>query len=173
MKTCITGGIASGKSLFCSYLNSLGFATVDADDIAHSLVPEEERRRLAKTVFFDPAARRELEERMHPEIRRRIDAALAADPDAIAVIPLLFEVKWDGDYDIICTVVSSRENQLGRMMDIRGVSREEAEARLAAQMDAREKAARSQYVIENNGTAEELREKASRFAEWLRSRRNG
>ena len=85
----------------------------------------------------------------------------------------LFEVKWDGDYDIICTVVSSRENQLGRMMDIRGMSREEAEARLAAQMDAREKAARSQYVIENNGTAEELREKASRFAEWLRSRRNG
>jgi dephospho-CoA kinase len=153
-------------------LNELGVRTIDADDIVHSLIPEEERRRLAKTVFKDEAARKALEKRIHPEVRRRIDGALAADLSAVAVIPLLFEVKWDAEYDIICAVVSSRENQLDRMMKNRGMGRDEAEARLAAQMDAREKAARSHYVIENDGTADDLRREAGKFVSWLRSKRN-
>ena len=81
-------------------------------------------------------------------------------------------MKWDAEYDIICAVVSSRENQLDRMMKNRGMSRDEAEARLAAQMDAREKAARSHYVIENDGTADDLRREAGKFVSWLRSKRN-
>lgn len=172
MKTCITGGIACGKSLFSSMLNELGVRTIDADDIVHSLIPEEERRRLAKTVFKDEAARKALEKRIHPCVRRRIDEALAADPSAVAVVPLLFEVQWDAEYDIICAVVSSREKQLDRMMKNRGMSRDEAEARLAAQMDAREKAARSHYVIENDGTADDLRREAGKFVSWLRSKRH-
>jgi len=153
-------------------LNELGVKTVDADDIVHAIIPEEERRRLAKTVFKDEAARKALEARVHPEVRRRIDEALAEDPSAVAVVPLLFEVQWDADYDIICAVVSSRENQLDRMMKTRGMCRDEAEARLAAQMDAREKAARSHYVIENDGTADDLRREAEKFVSWLRSKRH-
>ena len=153
-------------------LNELGVRTIDADDIVHSLIPEEERRRLAKTVFNDEAARKALEARIHPEVRRRIDEALAVDPSAVAVVPLLFEVQWDAEYDIICAVVSSREKQLDRMMKNRGMSRDEAEARLAAQMDAREKAARSHYVIENDGTADDLRREAGKFVSWLRSKRH-
>ena len=172
MKACITGGIACGKSLFSSMLNELGVKTVDADDIVHTIIPEEERRRLAKTIFKDEAARRALEKRIHPEVRRRIDEALAADPSAVAVIPLLFEVHWDADYDIICAVISSREKQLDRMMKNRGMCREEAEARIAAQMDVREKASRSHYVIENNGTADDLRREVEKFVSWLRSKRH-
>ena len=153
-------------------LNELGVKTVDADDIVHTIIPEEERRRLAKTVFKDEVARKALEKRIHPEVRKRIDEALAADPSAVAVIPLLFEVQWNADYDIICAVVSSRENQLDRMMKNRGMGREEAEARIAAQMDVREKASRSHCVIENNGTADDLRKEAEKFVSWLRSRRN-
>ena len=52
-KIALTGGIACGKSLVAKYLNELGIATIDADDIVHELVPEAERRELAKLVFKD------------------------------------------------------------------------------------------------------------------------
>ena len=88
----------------------------------------------------------------------------------LPIIPLLFEVHWDADYDVICCVASERETQIARMTATRGYTREEAEARLAAQMPVAEKAARSHYVIRNDGTPEELKEKVKAFLAWLRAR---
>lgn len=161
-RVAITGGIACGKSLVARYLNELGFATVDADDIAHELISPEERARLAKIVFRDPAARKALEARLHPLIRQRISSF-----DGIAVIPLLFEVHWDEDYDIICCVTSERETQISRMVTTRGYTREEAEARIAAQMPLEEKASKSHYVIANDGSPDDLRAAVAQFAQWL------
>ena len=90
----------------------------------------------------------------------------------LAVIPLLFETHWDSEYDIICCVASTRDIQISRMVRQRGYTREEAEARLAAQMPVEEKAAKSHYVIENNGTTEELKAKAKSFVEWLLTQRS-
>jgi dephospho-CoA kinase len=126
MKVCLTGGIASGKSLLSRYLNEFGVETIDADDIVHELVPQEERERLRRIVFTNPEARRELEARIHPLVRRKIlsviegvrsqelgDRSQEVKGDCppnltphpslppIAVIPLLFEVQWEKDYDII------------------------------------------------------------------------
>lgn len=188
-RICLTGGIACGKSLLCRYLNELGVETLDADDVVHGLIPDpEERRRIAAEVFADPERRKALEARLHPLVKARIEewldgtsgtsgtggtgASLAspsslASPTKIAIIPLLFEVHWESDYDIIVCVVSSREKQLERMMASRGYSREEAEGRLAAQLDVSEKAARSHYVIRNDGSPEELRAEARKFVDWL------
>ena len=85
----------------------------------------------------------------------------------IAIIPLLFEAHWEKNFDIICCVVSSREKQIERMMTTRGMTLAEAEARLAAQMPVEEKSRRSQYVIRNDGTAEELRAEAQKLVDWL------
>jgi len=199
MRICVTGGIACGKSLLARFLNELGVETVDADDIAHEIIPDpEERRRIAAEVFADPAKRRELEAKIHPLVKARIDEFLAGrdgrdsrdrrdDRDScddrdgcqsrlscsfrlrLAIIPLLFETHWESEYDIICCVASTREDQVSRMMTTRGYTREEAEARLAAQLPVAEKAARSHYVIDNDGTPEELKEKAKRFVEWLKN----
>ena len=87
----------------------------------------------------------------------------------LAVIPLLFEAHWDGDFDIICCVRSARATQVARMMDTRGYTREEAEARLKAQMPVEEKAAKSHYVIDNDGSAEELKAKVREFVGWLKT----
>ena len=76
MKVCITGGIASGKSLLSHYLNEFGVVTVDADDIVHELIPKEERERLRKVVFKNPEARKELEARIHPLVRQKILSAI-------------------------------------------------------------------------------------------------
>ena len=206
MKVCITGGIASGKSLLSHYLNEFGVVTVDADDIVHELIPKEERERLRKVVFKNPEARKALEARIHPLVRQKILSAiegvrsqdlgfrcqesgvkgdcppnLSLTPNPshltpnlslppIAVIPLLFEVQWEKDYDIIICILSSREKQIERMMSLRGYTREEAEARLAAQMDPAIKAAKSDYVILNDSTDEDLKAEARKLIDYLVSR---
>lgn len=199
MKVCITGGIASGKSLLSHYLNEFGVVTLDADDIVHELIPKEERERLRKVVFKNPEARKELEARIHPLVRQKILSAiegvrsqesgvkgdcppnLSLTPNPshltpnlslppIAVIPLLFEVQWEKDYDIIICILSSREKQIERMMSLRGYTREEAEARLAAQMDPAIKAAKSDYVILNDSTDEDLKAEARKLIDYLVSR---
>ena len=171
MRIALTGGIACGKSLLAKYLNEFGVETIDADDIVHEIIPEEERRRIAKEVFADPAKRKALEDRIHPLVRERL-AAFAQNPGGLKVeiIPLLFECRWESDYDIIICVSSPRSIQVERMTSKRGYSEEHAEARLSAQIPVEEKAARSDYVVENCGSAEDLKQEARKLADWLKGR---
>lgn len=127
-------------------------------------------------------ARRDLEAILHPLVRARLLDFLDAPFDSvspsaqtpssirplrIAVVPLLFESHWEKDYDIILCILSSAKIQMSRMTSMRGYSREEAEARLAAQMPVAEKARKSDLVVVNDGSPEELRAEAQRVAEWL------
>ena len=91
-------------------------------------------------------------------------------PLYIAVIPLLFESHWEGDYDIILAITSPSECQIHRMMRTRGYSRVQAEARLAAQMPVAEKAARADFVVVNDSTHEHLKDEARRLVAWLKER---
>ena len=196
MKIALTGGIACGKSLLSQFLTELGVETLDADDVVHEIIPDPaERRRIAAEVFADPAKRKELEAKIHPVVRERIDeffdesgARDASYPPIrqsvnplikqskqsnnlkIAIIPLLFEVHWEKNFDIISCVVSRRESQIDRMVTTRLMTRAEAEARLAAQLPVEEKAKRSHYVIHNDGSPEELKAKAKAFVDWLRAK---
>ena len=183
MRIALTGGIACGKSLVAKFLNELGVETIDADDVVHELIPDPaERRRIAAEVFGNEAKRKELEAKIHPQVKARIGkwledfrlktgdegvSCLKSKVLRVAVIPLLFETHWDADYDIICCVKSERDLQISRMRTARGYTREEAEARLAAQMPVEEKAAKSHYVINNNGSAEELKSEVKKFRSWL------
>ena len=191
MRIALTGGIACGKSLVAKFLNELGVGTIDADDIVHELIPDPaERRRIATEVFGNEAKRKELEARLHPLVKERIEEWFSgeavsrpllkkesssfqtsgqetASPLKIAIIPLLFEAHWEENFDIICCVRSERDLQISRMMATRGYTREEAEARLAAQMPVAEKAAKSHYVIENNGSPEKLHAAVGDFVVWL------
>ncbi len=191
MKIALTGGIACGKSLLSRFLGELGVETLDADDIVHELIPDpDERRRIAAEVFADPEKRKALEARIHPLVKARIDEWFEGTSDnrqpttvpqpsqpprpsqptplRIAIIPLLFEVHWEGNFDIISCVVSSSESQIKRMMTTRGMTRAEAEARLAAQLPVEEKARRSHYVIRNEGTPDDLKAQAAAFLAWLK-----
>ena len=189
MRIALTGGIACGKSLLSKFLNELGVETLDADDVVHTLLPDpEERRRIAAEVFSDPEKRRALEAKIHPIVKERIDEWIEGpgvrsqgsgvrsqgsgvrgqeSGVRVAIIPLLFEAHWEKNFDIICCVASSRETQIERMIATRGMSRAEAEARLAAQLPVEEKARRSHYVIRNDGTAEELKAQAAAFLKFV------
>ena len=177
MKIALTGGIACGKSLLSQFLNEFGVETLDADDVVHEIIPDPaERRRIAAEVFADPAKRKELEAKIHPIVKERIDEWLENGTGGrslqlrVAVIPLLFEVHWEKNFDIISCVVSKRESQIDRMVTTRLMTRAEAEARLAAQLPVEEKAKRSHYVIHNDGSPEELKAKAKAFVDWLRAK---
>ena len=139
------------------------------------------------------AARKDLEAILFPMVKRRINDFLESrrptsdiqhpHPNSqflllnsqfsLAIIPLLFESHWDADYDIIISLVSGHEAQIRRMAETRGQSREEAEARIAAQMPVEEKAARADYVIRNDSTPQALHAEAARLVEWLESRTRG
>ena len=201
MRIALTGGIACGKSLLAKYLNELGVETLDADDIVHELIPEPERRRIADEIFRDPTKRKELEQRIHPLVRARLaevvgkreeeppsssstrstrstrltphPSPLTPQLPTIEIIPLLFECHWEADYDIILCVSSPRSLQVERMTSRRGYTEEQAESRLAAQLPVEEKAARSDYVIVNGGSAENLMEEAKKLVAWLKGRYNG
>ena len=195
VRIALTGGIACGKSLVAKFLGELGVETIDADDIVHELIPDPaERKRIAAEIFGNEAKRRELEARIHPRVKERIAAwledfrrktedgkedmrhetgdggvlSLRSKVLRLAIIPLLFEAHWEENFDIICCVRSERDLQISRMMTTRGYTCEEAEARLKAQMPVEEKAAKSHYVIENNGTTEELKFKVAEFVNWLK-----
>lgn len=161
-----------------------------------------DRRVLSRAVFGagKEEARRDLEQILFPMVRERISAVCGSStsaacaarqpyplpftsnhlphassvcPFTIAIIPLLFESHWDGDYDIIITLVSGHEAQVRRMAETRGQSRDEAEARIAAQMPLDEKAARADYVVRNDSTPQALYAEAVRLMDWLKSKTRG
>lgn len=183
----LTGGIASGVSLVASMFRELGAVVIEADQIARDVVtPGTEayrkildafgrevvlpdgsldRRRLGALVFKDPHARRRLNTITHPEIRRRmaeqVERMAAERPDAVILvdIPLLLDTAGPDafDLDAVIVVQATPEQQISRLMARDGLTREEAESRLAAQRPIAEKAAEADWVIDNSGSIEQTR----------------
>jgi dephospho-CoA kinase len=178
----LTGGIATGKSYVRARFESLGVPTIDADLLAREAVaPGSEglaavarrfgsgvldaagaldRQALARIVFADPAARRDLEGIVHPFVRRRADEWFRSlDPKrvpfAVADIPLLFETGGQGAYDAVVVTACDPEAQVRRIVARDRVSESEARQRLAAQLPIDEKVLRADFVIRTDGTHEE------------------
>ncbi len=197
----LTGGIGSGKSLVAECFRDLGAAIVDADAIAREVMAPGEpaydavvrafgpsvlqadgtldRKALAARIFSDTAARWQLNALTHPHIRRRIAEEVeryAAQPgvEVIVVdIPLLLE-STDGRYlrlDGIVVVDATDEVRLARLIARDGLSPADTRMRIEAQMPLREKVARADWVIDNNGSPEATRAQVKTLWERLLERR--
>jgi len=177
----LTGGIASGKSVVAKRLAELGAVHIDADLIAREVVepgtpglaaiekafgpsviaPDGtlDRPALGAIVFSDEASRLVLNGITHPEVKRTVDeriaAARAADPDAVVVydVPLLAEGrgKVGLDFDEVVVVHAEPETRIARMLAHRGMTREDAVARIAAQASDEDRLAMADTVIHNDG----------------------
>jgi dephospho-CoA kinase len=188
----ITGGIACGKSLFAQHLKDLGVEVLDADDVVHVLqgpggeavepirqrfgdqviTPDGsvDRRVLGALIFRDAEARRALNQIVHPLVRLKIKSWLAKPGGSVlktVIIPLLFEVGWEKDWDLIICVTSDTQTQIDRLMRFRGLSAEQARQRLDSQMPIAEKAARAHLTVNNNAGEEELASEAMRIYRLL------
>lgn len=195
MRVGLTGGVASGKSTVAQMLRELGALVIDADQLAREVVApgtdglaeiveefgpglltedgELDRPAMGALVFADEAARRRLEAIIHPRVRAR-GAALeaAAGPDAVVVhdIPLLAETGQAAGFDAVVVVDVPVETQVDRMLTQRGMTRADAEARVAAQATREQRRAVATHVIDNTGTLEDLRERVTEVFEELAAR---
>ncbi|WP_104139147.1 dephospho-CoA kinase [Arthrobacter sp. ZGTC131] len=190
LKIGLTGGIASGKSMVAARLRELGAVLVDADAIARDVVepgtpglaavvrafgPEIldaggrlDRPRLGAVVFGDPAAREELNGIVHPLVRAQAAEVIAAAPrDAVVVqdIPLLVETGQESSFHLVVVVDAPEATRVRRMVEHRGMTEDEARARMAAQASRDVRLAAADVVLDNSGTPKEVRDAVGRLWE--------
>jgi dephospho-CoA kinase len=197
----LTGGIASGKSVVATRLAEHGAVVVDADRIAREVVEpgtpalariaEEfgdsviasdgslDRAALGALIFESPEKRAALNAITHPAVGARskelFSAAAAADPDAIVVydVPLLVDAGRTDEFDMIVVVNASTETRITRMIELRGMTRDEAMHRINSQATNTERLAIADVVIDSNGTLEQTLAQADALWEKLSARVGG
>lgn len=178
----ITGGIASGKSTVTNFLRQKGFEVVDADALVHQLQKpdgrlyqilvehfgekvllengELDRPLLASLIFSNSEEREWSKETQGKIIREELGSLrdkLAKTEDVFFMdIPLLFEQDYASWFDETWLVYVSRDTQLDRLMNRDQLSKESAETRLASQWPLEEKKKFATYILDNNGSREQL-----------------
>jgi dephospho-CoA kinase len=183
----LTGGIGSGKSTVSGLLAERGAVIVDADRIAREVVEPGapglaavvdafgrgvlttdgtlDRPALAAIVFSDAGARARLDGIVHPLVRSRsAELAAAAPPDAVLVhdVPLLVETGQAASYDLVLVVEADESTRVVRLVQ-RGLTAEDARARIAAQATDDQRRAVADVVLDNSGSPEELAAQVDRF----------
>jgi dephospho-CoA kinase len=190
----VVGGIGAGKSLVATAMARRGGVVIDADKLGHAALEQPEvkrqlvarwgervlkpdgaanRRAIAGIVFDNPDERRALEELVYPVIRQRaveeIDRA-QADASARFVVldaAVMMEAGWDAVCDRVVYVDAPRDVRLARLAARSGWTPAEVAAREAAQMGLREKRARADAVVVNDGSPEQLQGHVDRLlTEW-------
>lgn len=177
----LTGGIGAGKSEVSRMLSSYGAVLIDSDRIAREVVepgtpglaavvaefgpgvltPDGtlDRPKLGGIVFGDPDRLRALNAIVHPLVRARsAELEAVAGPDAIVVhdVPLLAENGLAPLYDLVMVVDVAPGTQVDRLVRLRGMTEDEARARMAAQATREQRLAVADVVIDNDGPLEEL-----------------
>ncbi len=190
MRVGLTGGIGSGKSEVAAIFAALGAFVIDTDAIAREVVAPHsdglmeiarvwphvvrsgalDRGALADIVFADPAARERLNALLHPHIRRlAMQREVRAEPGQmlVHVVPLLFETGYDRLVDKSVLVVAPLEARIARVVARDHLDETGVRARMAAQLAPDEARARADFVIENDGNLDHLRERARAVFEAL------
>jgi dephospho-CoA kinase len=192
----LTGGIGSGKSTVARLLEKRGAVVFDADLLAREAVErgtpghaavierfgadvlapggELDREALASIVFADPAARRDLEQIVHPEVRRLFAEGSEAyrDTDRVVVFsaPLLVETGMHTAFEVLVVVSATVATQIERLMRQRGMSEPSIRARIDAQAPLEDKAAAADFLVDNEGSLDELESQVERLWNDLSTR---
>jgi dephospho-CoA kinase len=187
----LTGGLGSGKSTVAALFGEHGAVIIDADVVAREVVRagtpgfaavvarfgpgvvgpdgELDRAALARIVFADGAALDELNAIVHPLVgSRSAELAAAVPPGAVVVhdIPLLAENGLADRFDTVVVVEADREIRLARLAE-RGLTRAEAEARMAAQATDEQRRAIADEIVRNDGDLDSLARQIDRLWDRL------
>ena len=192
----LTGGIASGKTAAAAILRRLGAAVIDADELSREVVqPGEEawkeiiaafspavlqqdktldRKKLRKLVFDDPAARKKLEAIIHPKVRalaeKKIRELQATGNEIIVYeVPLLFEGQLQLWLRPVILIACSTATQKQRLKQRDGLTDEQAQQHLNAQMSLEQKRRLADYVVENNGSLDDLEQQVKTVLDKIKA----
>jgi dephospho-CoA kinase len=171
----LTGGIAAGKTTVAAHWVSLGGIEIDADKLAREVVEPGtkglkqirevfgesvfnsegslDRQKLGEIIFSDAKKRAALEEIVHPLVRQRASELLAELPEnsmVIYTVPLLVEANVSLPFDVIVSVEAPEADRVKRLVSSRGMSSEQALARIKSQASAIERAAAADYILNSN-----------------------
>ncbi|MGE0359787.1 MAG: dephospho-CoA kinase [Vicinamibacterales bacterium] len=190
-RVVLTGGIATGKSTVAATLVRRGVPVVDADRLAREAVAPGsdglravvarfgpgvldaagalDRAALGRRVFADAAARRDLEQIVHPYVRAGVAAFLAAagGPAAVAEIPLAYETGWFRAFDAVVVAACHPRVQAERLRARDRLDDVAIAARLAAQWPIEDKARLADRVIRTDGALADTTRQAEALADWL------
>jgi dephospho-CoA kinase len=194
----LTGTIGSGKSTTASILKSLGAFIIDADAICRELVlpnrpawkeivqafgkeilqidsQELDRAKLAQIIFNDKEKKEQLENILHPKVieeeKKLAEQTFRDHSEAIVVVEaaLLFESGNDKNMNKVIVVICDEKHSIQRAMKRSSLSRGEAISRIQNQMPQAEKIKKSDYVLHNNTTVEDLTEKVQTLFSELKA----
>ncbi|MFT8470870.1 MAG: dephospho-CoA kinase [Oenococcus sp.] len=189
-KIGLTGGIGSGKTTVAKIFAELGYTIIDADQVAHEVVMpgrfelEEiknafgisvmkgaslDRKKLGQMVFADPRALKKLNAILQPSIKQLMQMRMEFLENEgrvhtlIVDIPLLYERHWERDLDAVIVVDADKKTRIDRIMQRDHLSQQDAVNRIAAQMPLAQKAAMADFVIENTGDKDALKQCVLQF----------
>jgi len=195
-KIGLTGGIASGKSRVAAMLSRLlDCVHIDADEVCrHLLEPQAEgwrefsrilgseyfsgdgsinRPLLRKNLFTDEDFRRQVNNVIHPLVKRMIieqmDHIIESDNNSrvLVEVPLLYEVHWEDLFDTVVVVYADYETCLKRLMARDGLTRNTAVIELESQLPLSEKVMQADHVIDNSGLLPETKNQVEHLADVL------
>lgn len=186
----LTGGLGTGKSTIAKIINQYGIPVIDADLIAHQALqfgqksyfqvlqyfgPEilnedktVNRKKIAEIVFNNKEKLQKLESIIHPEVKNRVSLLrnkFEAENHKVAFydVPLLFEKNMQSDFDRIVVISANLENQKQRLKLRNQWTEEEINSRLNSQLSMEEKTKGADFVIDNNGSLDDLHQSVKKM----------
>lgn len=194
MKVGLTGGIGAGKSTVADLFSQKGAVVIRSDELARQVIEPQtpgfqqvidrfgkdivnsegyiDRAKLAQIVFQDDAALKDLENIVHPLVRSKTNELVnqhTAETIIINEIPLLLEKKMESLFDFLVIVISSEKNRLERLAQ-RGLTTEQATARMAKQVSDDERRAAADFLIVNDGNLDQLEADVEKIWQTLQER---
>jgi dephospho-CoA kinase len=194
MKVGLTGGIGAGKSTVADLFSKRGAVVIRSDELARQVIEPEtpgqkqvisrfgieilndkgsiDRAKLAQIVFKDDVALKDLENIVHPLVRERTNQLMSEQTSETIIIneiPLLLEKNMESLFDFLVIVISSEKNRLERLLQ-RGVSEDQAKARMAKQVDDQARKAAADFLIVNDGNLDQLDADVQKIWQTLQER---
>ena len=194
MKVGLTGGIGAGKSTVADLFSQKGAVVIRSDELARQVIEPQtpgfqqvidrfgkefvnsegyiDRAKLAQIVFQDDAALKDLENIIHPLVRSKTNQIIdqhTSETIIVNEIPLLLEKKMESLFDFLVIVISSEKNRLERLAQ-RGLTTEQATARMAKQVSDDERKAAADFLIVNDGNLDQLEADVEKIWQTLQER---
>ena len=194
MKVGLTGGIGAGKSTVADLFSQKGAVVIRSDELARQVIEPQtpgfqqvidrfgeefvnsegyiDRAKLAQIVFQDDAALKDLENIVHPLVRSKTNQIIdqhTSETIIVNEIPLLLEKKMEALFDFLVIVISSEKNRLERLSQ-RGLTTEQATARMSKQVSDDERKAAADFLIVNDGNLDQLEADVEKIWQTLQER---